>query len=136
MLQILKAAMVYFALTFGAGFILGTVRVLSIVPRVGTRRAELMEAPVMLAVTIFAARWVVRHLLPAAGASGRLGVGIIALSFLLAAELAVAVGIRGLTIRESLAGRDPVSGSVYFILLGVFALMPLLVARQQSRGQC
>ena len=129
-MQIVKAAIAYFALTFGAGFVLGTVRVVWMVPRVGTRTAELMEAPVMLAITIFAARWVVRRLLPSRESVTRLGVGFIALGFLLVAEFGVALWLRGLTPREYLAGRDPVSGTVYLILLGVFAVMPLLVARK------
>ena len=62
MMQILKAGLIYFALVFGAGFVLGTVRTLWFVPRVGTRIAELMETPIMLVVTIVAARWIVRHL--------------------------------------------------------------------------
>ncbi len=128
-MQVVKAATVYFALVFGAGFVLGTVRVLWIVPRVGTRTAELMEAPIMLAVTIVAARWVVRRILPAAAAA-RFGTGIIALGFLLVAEFGVALRLRGLTIREYLAEFDPISGSVYFILLEIFAVMPLLVARK------
>lgn len=129
-MQVLKAAIVYFGLAFGAGFALGTVRVLWIVPRVGTKTAELLEAPIMLAVTILAARWVVRRLSPRVGAAARLGVGFIALGCLLVAEFGVALWLRGLTIREYLAGRDPVSGTVYFILLGVFAVMPLFVARE------
>jgi hypothetical protein len=50
--QILKAGGLYFALVFGAGFVLGTIRTLLVVPRVGTRRAELMEMPIMLLVTV------------------------------------------------------------------------------------
>ena len=51
-MQEFKAGVLYFALVFGAGFVLGTVRTLWIVPRVGARRAELMETPIMLVVTI------------------------------------------------------------------------------------
>ena len=61
-MRILKAGVIYFALVFGAGFMLGTVRVLWGVPHVGTRTAELLEAPIMLVVTILAARWVVRRM--------------------------------------------------------------------------
>jgi len=43
-MQILKAATFYFALVFGAGFLLGTIRVLLVAPRFGTRTAELMVA--------------------------------------------------------------------------------------------
>jgi len=61
-MPILKAGGLYFALVFGAGFVLGTIRTLWVVPRVGTRMAELMEAPIMLVVTVVAARWTVLRL--------------------------------------------------------------------------
>jgi hypothetical protein len=64
-MQTVEAGVLYFALVFGAGFALGTIRTLWVVPRLGTRKAELMEAPIMLVVTIVAARWVVlRFALP------------------------------------------------------------------------
>jgi hypothetical protein len=128
-MRILKAGALYFALVFGAGFVLGTIRTLLIVPLFGTRTAELMEAPIMLVVTILAARSVVRRLsLPPAPAI-RLGVGLVALAFLLIAEFTLVLGIEGLTIREYMASRDPVAGTVYAILLGIFAAMPMRVAR-------
>ncbi len=51
-MQVVKAGVLYFALVFAVGFVLGTIRTLWIVPRFGTRMAELMEMPIMLAVTI------------------------------------------------------------------------------------
>jgi hypothetical protein len=126
---ILKAGMFYFALVFVFGFVLGTVRTLWIVPRVGTRKAELMEMPVMFVVTILAARWVARHLSLPPTTITRLDVGLVALTLLLVAELALALWLRRLTIREYLANRDRVAGTAYLVLLGVFAVMPLLVAR-------
>lgn len=129
-MQILKAGVVYFALVFGAGFLLGTIRVLWVAPRFGMRTAELMEAPIMLVVTILAARWVARRLsLPPAPAA-RLGVGFVALGLLLTAEFGVVLWLRDLTIRQYLAGRDPVAGTVYIVMLGVFAVMPLLMRRR------
>ncbi len=130
MTQILKAGVLYFAFVFGAGFVLGTVRTLWVVPRVGTRLAELMEAPIMLVVTILAARWIARHLAIPYVPSARLGMGGIGLSLLLVAEFGLVLWLRGISIREYLATRDPVSGAVYYILLGMFAVMPLLVARR------
>jgi len=50
--RILKVGLVYFVLVFGAGFALAFVRIPLIVPRFGIRTAELMEAPVMLAVIV------------------------------------------------------------------------------------
>jgi hypothetical protein len=125
-----KAAALYFALVFGAGFALGFVRVLWIVPRVGERTAELVEAPIMLVVSVLAARWIVRRLAVPPSRGTRIGVGLLALGFLLSLELTVVLWLRGLTLSEYCAGRDPVSGSVYIILLVLFAIMPLLVVRR------
>lgn len=130
MMQILRAGVIYFAIVFRAGFVLGIVRTLWVVPRVGTRSAELMEAPVMLVVTIVAARWIVRHLAIPYVPSARLGMGGIGLSLLLVAEFRLVLWLRGMSIREYLATRDPVSGAVYYLLLGLFAVMQLLVARR------
>jgi hypothetical protein len=126
-MQTIEAGVLYFALVFGAGFVLGTVRTLWVVPRVGTRKAELMETPIMLVVTILVARWMVQRLAVPAAASVRLGMGCIALLLLLVAEFGFMLRLRGLTIREYFASRDPVSGTVYYVMLAVFAVMPLLV---------
>jgi hypothetical protein len=128
-MQIVKVGVLYFALAFGAGVLLGTIRVLWLVPRIGIRMAELMEAPIMFVVTVLAARWGVRFIAIPATASKRLAVGCVALALLLTAEFTVVLWLQGLTISRYLAGRDQVAGTVYVVMLGVFALMPLLVAR-------
>jgi hypothetical protein len=129
-MQILKAGVLYFAVVFGTGFVLGTLRTLWVVPRLGTRMAELLEMPVMLVVTIAAAWWIVRRLAVPPTPSRRLGMGGIALSLLLLAEFTVVLWVRGMSIREYLASRDPVSGTAYYVMLGGFAVMPLLVERR------
>ncbi len=91
--------------------------------------AELMETPIMFVVIVLAARWVVRALDIPPTALKRLAVGFVALGLLLLAEFTVVLWIQGLTIGEYLAGRDPVAGAVYLVMLGVFAAMPLFVAR-------
>jgi hypothetical protein len=79
-MQMAKAGLLYVALVFGAGFVLGSIRILWVVPRLGTRIAKLMEMPIMFV----------------------------------------------------LASRDSVSGTVYSVMLGVFAIMPLLVIRRSG----
>jgi hypothetical protein len=133
-MQILKAGVLYFALVFGMGFVLGTIRTLLVVPRVGARTAELMETPIMLVVTIVAARWVVLRLAVPPNPSARLGVGCIALLLLLFAEIGFVLWLRGLTIREYIASRDPVAETAYYAMLVLFAIMPRLLARQGNRG--
>jgi hypothetical protein len=129
MMQVLKGGVIYFVLVFGAGFVLGTMRVLFIVPRVGERAAELAETPVMLAVSYFAARWIVRRFAVPPAASARLGVGLIALALMLGFEFGLVLRLRGLTLAEYFATRDAVSGTAYYLSLIVFALFPLLNRR-------
>lgn len=129
-MRTMKAGTLYFAFVFGAGFVLGTIHILLVEPRMGTRMAELIETPIMLAVTIAAAQWIIRRLAVPSTPYSRLGMGLVALGFLLAAEFTLVLWLRGLSISEYLANRDPVSGMVYYMLLGLFAIMPLLVARR------
>jgi hypothetical protein len=125
--KILKGGALYFAVVFGAGFVLGTIRTLWIIPGFGTRKAELMEAPIMFAISVLTSRWVIRRLTIRASLPGRLSVGLVALGLLLLSEFTVVLWVRGLTIAQYLAGRDPVAGTTYVVLLAAFALMPSLV---------
>lgn len=129
-MKIVKAAIIYFLLVFGAGFVLGPIRIFWAVPRFGARTAELMEFPIMLCVMIFAARWIVRRFDIPVTASSRLGTGGLALLLLLLAEFTVGVWLRGISIQQYFATRDQVAGTIYYLLLGVFALLPLLVNRK------
>jgi len=121
---------VYFALVFGAGFVLRPIRILWVVPRFGARTAELMEAPVMLVVTIVAARWMVWRLSVASTPSSRLGMGYVAHCLLPVEDFTLVLWPRGLSINQYPASRDPVSGTVYYLMLALFAIMPLLVSRR------
>ena len=87
----------------------------------------------MFVVIFVAARWTLRRFRVSAAASARLGVGLVALVLLVAAELGTTILIRGLTLRQDIASRDPVAGSVYLAMLGVFAIMPLLVSQPRVR---
>lgn len=129
--QTAKAGALYFALVFAAGFALGTVRTLVVVPRLGARTAELLEAPLMVGVSIVAAGWVVRRLAVPPVWTSRLGLGVIALALMLLAEFFFVLWLRGLSLREYFATRDPVSGAAYYAALALFALMPMLVRRKQ-----
>jgi hypothetical protein len=125
----MKAGLLYFVFVFGVGFVLGIIRTLWIVPRVGTRTAELTEIPVMLLITIFAVKWIVRHLAVPSTTSARLSMGCIALGFILIAEFTIVIRLRGLSIRDYLASRDPVAATAYYVALALFAFMPMFVAR-------
>ena len=127
----LRGGLAYFALVFGAGFLLGSVRVTVLVPRLGVRTAELLEMPFMLVVIIAAARLVNRRFLGGRRFAGRLVAGLIALALLVTAELLLAVGLTGASVASYLASRDPVSGSVYVLMLVLFAFMPAMLGRNR-----
>src|SRR3990172_621321 len=127
-MRLLKAGALYFVLVFGAGFVLGPIRIVWVVPRFGERTAELMEAPMMLVMIVLAASWIARRVAGPPPPPRLFGIGLVALGLLLVVEFTVVLWFRGLTIGEYFARRDPVAGTVYIVMLGGFAMMPLLVA--------
>jgi len=124
--RVWQVAAVYFGMVFGVGFLLGSVRVPFLVPRLGERVAELAEMPLMLVAIVMAAGFVVRRYGSSIAPLGWVGVGALSLALLVSAELLLAVVLAGRGVGEYLAGRDPVSGSVYLAMLLVFAAMPWL----------
>jgi len=108
----LKAGILYFGVVFGAGFVLGPIRILYVEPRIGTRVAELLESPIMFLVSFLAARWIVSRLAVPRVFFQRLTMGGIALALLLLGEFFVVSWIRGLSFRDYVSTRDPVSGTV------------------------
>ena len=131
----MKGALLYFAAVFGAGFVLGTIRVLMLVPRIGVRYAELLEMPVMIIVCVFAARWSVRRAGIRTSKRDRLSMGGLALVFMLAAELAMTIYLRNERIADVVANRDPVSGTAYLFALALFALMPWIAGGGQASSE-
>ena len=127
--RILKAALVYFLIVFGVGFLLGPIRILLVVPRLGERMAELLEAPLMLLVTILAASWIVRRFQLPARLIYRLAAGVSAFTLGLVFEFGLVLVLRGLTLREYFETRDPIAAGVYYVTLVLFGLMPSLVRR-------
>ncbi len=128
-MSILRAAASYFALVFGTGFVLGAVRVSLLVPWLGVRLAELLEMPWMALAMVLAARFVVRRQLAGCGPVTRAAAGVLALAFMVTAELAVGLVLQQRPLREILIDRDPVSGVVFLALLVLYALLPLLLGR-------
>ena len=126
MSKTIRAALVYFAIVLGTGFVLGVFRVPILVPRIGERWAELAEMPIMAAVIFFAAGYILRRFPEIALPGQSLVAGFLALAFSVTAELGLAVALQDKTLAEFISSRDKVSGSVYIALLLVFAIMPRL----------
>jgi len=122
-----KASILYFAMVLGAGFVLGVIRVPFLVPRIGERYAELLEMPIMFVVIVFSARHIIKRFTLPHILAVRLQVGFSALALSIVAELLLAVALQSQSIAQYVASRDPVSGTLYLLLLLVFALMPSLL---------
>jgi hypothetical protein len=133
-MRVATFAVAYFAAVFAVGFVLGALRVTLVVPAVGERIAELAEMPFMIAASAFFAwRFVRRWRLSVGGAVAG---GVLALASLLGAEVGLVFALRGLTLDQYLASRDPVSGAAYVAALLVFMLAPAVVAwRLRARGR-
>ncbi len=132
MLKTIRPGLLYFALVLGTGFLLGMVRVPILVPRIGERWAELAEMPIMAVVIFFSAGYILKRYPEVRSQGQALVVGLLALALSVCAELGLAVVLQAQTLSEFIASRDKVSGSVYLVLLLVFALMPGLRLRSHA----
>jgi len=95
--------------------------------------AELIEMPIMFVVILLSARYVVRRFALPLAARPRLAAGFLALALLMASELLLAVALQGRSVSEYIAGRDPVSGGVYLVMLAWFAVLPLILRSWSPR---
>lgn len=129
-MRLVAAALLYFLGVFGVGFLLGPIRVLLLEPRFGAFAAVLIEAPILLAAIVIAARFVpaLTGVAPARGPL--LAVGGLALMLQQVADITVGVALRGLGPKEQLERFATPEGVVYAALLLAFALMPALVGRR------
>jgi len=122
----LKAGFTYFLVVFAAGFVLGTVRVLAIVPRLGETAAVVLELPLMLGVSWVASRRLVERLEVPATIQARVVMGACAFALPLAAELGVSVLAFGRTVAEHAASYGSARGALGLAAQIGFALLPLV----------
>ncbi len=126
-MPIVLAAMLYAAIVFGTGLMLGPIRVLWLEPRIGKLAATLCEAPLLLLSMIFAARWA-PHFSGAGGdAASLIAIGVGAFVLGQIAEYAVGSWLRGMPLSVQLAQFATPAGWVYAMALVAFAAMPYLV---------
>ncbi|MDH4943740.1 hypothetical protein [Sulfurimonas sp. C5] len=127
---VLKKALTYFAIVFTMGFVLGTIRVLWLEPKLGTRMAELSEMPIMLVTMIIAANFIMKRGEQLTKRIHELAVGAIALVLLLAIEFSVVLWLQNISIGQYLDSRDSMAFTAYTISLLLFMFMPYLVSKK------
>lgn len=82
----IRAGLLYCAVVFGAGLLLGLIRTLWVAPLAGELAAVMLEAPVLLAIAWSACAWVAERLEVAEPFLERLVIGGAALAVLICAE--------------------------------------------------
>ncbi len=128
-MRIASAAIAYWAMVFALGFVLGAIRVLWVIPLVGLMPATMLELPVILAASWFAAGWLVRRF--AIVVSGdALAVGALAFAILMVAECALAAALAGQSPAEWLARLNQPHALLGLAGQAAFALMPFWRVRQ------
>lgn len=125
----LAAGGIYFAVVFGIGFALGTVRVLITGPRLGETAAVLLEVPVIVTASWFVAKWCVTRFAVPSGAVERLTMGFVAFCLTMLAELAMSILLFNHTVSEHFATYSHLPGLVGLMAQLLFALLPYAQGR-------
>ncbi len=106
------AGALYALIVFLIGFILGTIRVLLIAPRLGETVAVILETPVILAANWLVCRWCVGRLDVPRRVGFRSLMGVVAFVLLMAAEFALGRLGFGRSMSEQLAAYGAAPGVI------------------------
>ena len=124
------AGVAYGAMTFVAGFVLGTCRVLWAAPHWGAVAAVSLELPVILSISWFLCRGCARRFRVAPRPGPRLLMGAAAFGVLMGAEIGLAIGVFGQSLATWWAGNGTAAGLLGLAGQLLFAVFPLM---QMSR---
>jgi hypothetical protein len=125
----LTAGVLYFAIVFAVGFALGTLRVTTLVPRLGELASVAIEVPAMLVASWLASAWLVRGFRVPRTTVARLAMGGLALVLLLAAEWALGLVLFGRTVAGQLAAWATAPGLLGLGAQLAFGLVPFVQAQ-------
>lgn len=129
----LVAGFFYFLTVFACAFVLGTIRVLWILPATGPLIAVLLELPLVLLLSWWVSGVLIRRCAVSAAALPRLVMGGLAFTLLMVAELALTIFVFGGTPARFLAGLATTEGFVGLAGQIVFGLMPLIRVQPFAR---
>ena len=123
------AGVTYFAIVFAAGFALGTVRVLLLVPPFGELPAALLELPIMLGISWLVCAKVIARYQVRPRITPRLTMGVVAFSLLMLAELALSLTLFSRSMNDFAHALATPHGMIGLAGQILFGLMPVIEAR-------
>src|SRR5690606_33296341 len=94
-----------------------------------------IEMPFMLVVIILSARWLVNRFVFGGEIRRPIITGGLAAVLLLAVEFGVVLRLREISLEQYLSSRDPIAGGVYYALVAMFGLAPVIVAKLKKAPQ-
>lgn len=133
MKRTLIAATFYFLVLFALGFVLGTIRVLFVAPKLGVLSATLLEVPLMLTAAFFVCQWAIRRWQLPPGLSGRGAMVLWFLVLLALFETLVGVALFGRTLAGTWAGLATPAGLIGLTAQIIAALLPMFIGRSGRR---
>ena len=125
-----KAAFGYFACVFAVGFVLGPIRELWVIPRIGQVPALVIEGTLMIGVSVFFAGVMVRRFAVPRHTLTRLSVGALAFGLLQAAEMLLAFWLRRQNTTQYLTAFWSVPGAISLVAQLAFGAIPVIVVRE------
>lgn len=131
MMRTLFTGTAYFVTVFAAGFVLGVLRTLVLVPLLGELAAVLVELPLILTIAWLACTRILRRW-PLSPRSA-LGMGAIAFLLLMAAEAGLSTLLAGRSLAEHLALYSQLPHQLGLAGQLVFALFPWVQARRSRK---
>lgn len=127
-----RAGIVYFLIVFAIGFVLGTIRVLFVMPQLGATAAVAIELPIMLALSWIACVWLVGRFQVPTEAGARLLMGVLAFALLMAGELGVSVFGFGRSAAQHFATYAGFEAQLGLGAQLLFAAFPLVEALRRA----
>jgi hypothetical protein len=123
---LLRAGFFYFVIVFAIGFVLGAIRVLVLVPRIGELLAVLIELPLMLTASWIVCKSLIARFQVAHEVFDRIVMGATALAFLLVAETVLSTCVFGNPIEATFINYLAPHGFIGLCGQLAFAAIPLL----------
>jgi len=130
----IRVGIFYFIGVFGVGFLLGTIRVLVLTPRVGELVSTLIELPIILSAAWIVSGFLTTRFKVPSDWWTRLRIGLIAFGLLMAAELGLSVWVVGNTMPEHFAAYQSLPKTLGLAGQVVFAFIPLLQREKHERS--